>query len=197
MDNENPYAASPLTSEAPTHNLTYKYPRRRMRFWRVERLKAEMRAQPLSERESLPYLVVYVAFFTIASGFPNPDFNLLDAIGSLLSVVITIVGTVLIYQQNGGIDGRFFLQRYFAIGFVVAMRCLVAIVGGMLALLAALDSLGMSSDETTLYDLVFIGIAEIIVYWRIAYHIRDLAESAPQSQSVAEPCPGTEDDMER
>jgi hypothetical protein len=177
MDTENPYAASHSSGEAPVHDLTYRYPRRRMRFWRIERLKAEMRAQPLSERESLPYLVVYVALFTIASGFPNPNFNLLDAIDTLWSVMIATLGTIFIYQQNGGIDGRHFLQRYFAIGFVVSMRCLVAIGAGIFMLYAALDRLGMSSDETTLYDLVITGIAGIIVYWRVAYHVRDLADS--------------------
>lgn len=187
MDNENPYAVPQLTVESPDHYLIYGYPRRRMRFWRVERLKAEMRAQPLSERETLPYLVVYVAFFTIVSGLPNPDFNLLDAVGHLLSVVIAIVGTIFIYWRNGGMDGRFFFQRYFAIGFVVGIRCLVAIVVAMFTLIAILDSVGRLSDQTTFYDFIFIVIADIIIYWRIAYHVRDLAQSTPQPQSVAEP----------
>lgn len=187
MDNENPYSAPLSTVEAPDHYLTHDYPRRRMRFWRVEQLKAEMRAQPLSDREALPYLVVYVALFATASGLPNPGFNLWDAIGNLLSIMIAIVGTICVYQQNGGIDGRFFLQRYLAIGFVIGMRCLVAIVVGMFALVAILDSLGMFSDQTTLYDFVFMVVAEIIIYWRIASHVRDLAESTPQRQSVAEP----------
>lgn len=187
MDNENPYTSPQLLVGAPIHYPASGYPRRRMRFWRVEQLKADMRAQPLSERESLPYLVVYAAFFTIASGFPNPGFNFLDAIGDSLSVVIAIVGTIVIYRQNGGIDGRFFLQRYFAIGFVVAMRCLVAIVIGMSVMLAILDSVGTIPDETSLYDLVFLVIAETFLYWRIAHHVRDLAESAPHAQSVAKP----------
>ena len=163
-----------------------------MRFWRVEQLKSEMRAQPLSERESLPYLVVYVALFTLASGFPNLGFNLLDAIGNLLSVVIAIVGTIFIYRQNGGTDGRFFLQRYFVIGFVVGIRCVAAIVAGMFVLIAVLDSLGILSDETTLYDFILMVIAEIFVYWRIACHVGDLAASTPQSKSVAEPNVGPE-----
>lgn len=35
-----------------------------MYFWRVEELKTEMAARPLSEREALPYLVVFVALST-------------------------------------------------------------------------------------------------------------------------------------
>lgn len=81
MENDNPYAAQHPTGSMPDAYLTYGYPRRRMRFWRIERLKAEMRAQPLSERESLPYLVAYVALFTLGSGLPIPSFNVLDAMG--------------------------------------------------------------------------------------------------------------------
>ena len=187
MDNENPYATPQLPDAQPDHHLRYGYLRRRMRFWRVEQLKAEMRDQPLSERESLPYLVAYIAIFTIASGFPKSNFNFLDTVGSVLSFVIAIVGTIFIYRQNGGNGGRYFLQRYLAIGFVVGMRCLVAIVVGMIALIGILESFGLFSDQTTPYDLVFTVMAEIIVYWRIGYHVRDLAESTPQPQLVAKP----------
>lgn len=187
MSNDNPYAAPQPSDGITNQYLTYGYPRRQMRFWRIEQLKAEMRAQPLSERESLPYLVLYVALFTLVSGLPNPDFNLFDAFESLLSVIIAIVGTILIYQQNGGINGQFFLQRYFAIGFVVALRCLVVLVAAMLALIVVLDSLGMLEDDTTWYDLIIIVVAEMLLYWRIAHHVRDLAESTPQNDSLAEP----------
>lgn len=168
MDNNNPYAASQPSGDVPNQHLAYGYPRRSMRFWRIEQLKAEMRAQPLSERESLPYLVVYVALFSLVSGFPNLNFNLLDALETSLSVLIAVVGTILIYRQNGGVNGQFFLQRYFAIGFVVAIRCLVAIVVAMFGLIIVLDLLGVLTDETSWYDLIFIVAAEMLLYWRIA-----------------------------
>jgi len=187
MENDNPYATPPTTGITPDAYLTFGYPRRRMRFWRIERLKAEMRAQPHSERESLPYLVAYVALFTLGGGFPISGFNLFDAIGLALSVAIAISGTIFIYKQNGGVDGRFFLQRYFAIGFVVALRCLVAIVAGTFVLIAVLDSLGRLSDETSVYDFLYMVVAQMLIYWRIGYHIRDLASLATHTQSVAEP----------
>jgi len=171
----------------PSAYLTYGYPRRRMRFWRIEQLKAEMQAQPLSEREALPYLVVYVALCTLASGLPVPGFNVLDAIGAALGVAIAIFGSIFVYQQNGGIDGRFFLQRYFAIGFVVALRCLVALVAGMFVLIAVLDSSGRLLDETSVYEFVYMLIAETVIYWRIGYHVRELAMAASNIQTVAEP----------
>ncbi len=175
MEPNNPYAAPTPPPDATDQYLASDYPRRKMRFFRIEQLKAEMRAQPLSERESLPYLVLYVAFFTLASGLPVLEFNLFDGLDTLLSVVIAVVGTILIYRQNGGINGQFFLQRYFAIGFVVSLRCLVVIGVAMLFLVIVLDSLGMLIEETTWYDLILVVAAELLLYWRIAHHVRDLA----------------------
>jgi hypothetical protein len=59
MDNENPYAAPQIGAESPNQYLATGYPSRQMRFWRIEQLKADMRAEPLSDRESLPYLIDY------------------------------------------------------------------------------------------------------------------------------------------
>jgi hypothetical protein len=186
MENDNPYAAAHVTPDSSTVELSWRYPRRRMRFWRIEQLKAEMRAKPLSDRESLPYLLFYVALAAVASGLSDANPNLLDAMGTFLSVVITIAGTITIYRQNGGIHGQFFLQRYFAIGFVVGVRCFVALGAGMFAMTAFLDSLGRLSDETTLYEFLFLVVAEVTFYWRLARHVRDLADSTHLPETATE-----------
>jgi hypothetical protein len=57
----------------------------------------------------------------------------------------------------------------------------------MLGLIVVLDSLGTLTDETTWYDLIFIVAAEMLLYWRIAQHVRDLANSTLHIDPVAEP----------
>ena len=83
-----------------------------MYFWRIEQLKTEMAARPLSEREALPYLVVFVALSSAVAYIPQTTQNLWDGVGTVWSVLLAVVGTIYIYRQNGGAGGQHFLQRY-------------------------------------------------------------------------------------
>lgn len=99
-----------------------------MYFWKIKRLKAEMAARPLSERAVLPYLVISMALFSAASFVPVDYNNLWEVIGGVWSVVLAIFGTIYIYRKNGGASGEHFLQRYFAIGWVVSVRWFVIFI---------------------------------------------------------------------
>jgi hypothetical protein len=99
-----------------------------MYFWRLEKLKTEMAARPLSEREALPYLVVFVALSSAVAYIPQTSHNLWDGFGAVWSVLLAAVGTVYIYRQNGGAAGQHFLQRYFAVGWVVFIRWLAVLI---------------------------------------------------------------------
>lgn len=81
-----------------------------MYFWRIEALKRQMTARPLSEREALPYLVVTAAFTTTVPYIPQATQNVWDGLGGVWSVLLAVVGTIYIYCQNGGADGQHFLH---------------------------------------------------------------------------------------
>jgi hypothetical protein len=93
-----------------------------MYFWRIEKLKKEMDARPLTDREALPYLVVFVALSAVASYFPQEAQNVWDRLEAVLSLLLSTFGTIYIYYRNGGANGQHFLQRYLAIGWVVTIR---------------------------------------------------------------------------
>ena len=147
-----------------------------MYFWRLEKLKAQLAGQPLSERQALPYLIVFVAMFTAVSYIPATVTNVWDRLGALWSVAMAVLGTIYIYRQNGGAEGQHFLQRYLAIGWVVGIRWLVIIALAMVEFIALLTALGADIGDTTWYEFLFVALAEAVVYWRIGYHVRDLAE---------------------
>ena len=69
-----------------------------MYFWRLERLKREMAVRPLSESETLPYLVVYVTFTTVLLYLTDTFLNVWDTLGAVFSVVLTVVGTIYIFS---------------------------------------------------------------------------------------------------
>jgi len=146
-----------------------------MYFWRIEKLKSEMAARPLSDRQVLPYLVVYVGLTTAVSFLPATMTNVWDGLGAVWSVLLAVFGSLYIYRCNGGVDGQHFLQRYFAIGWVVAIRWLVILMIAIVALFAVLAALSVEAGESTWYEFVFIAVAEAIVCWRIGYHVGDLA----------------------
>ena len=176
MNSENPYAAPISTPQTQDELLVLGQGQRRMRFWRIDRLKADLRDRPLCDRESLPYLLFYAGLFTAASAIPHSEPNVFDQVGAALSILIAVLGTVFVYQQNGGRQGHYFLQRYFAIGFVVAIRCATAIIFAMSGLLALEDQLGILTDETSALEFLFETGAEIVLYWRIGHHVGDLAK---------------------
>ena len=134
-----------------------------------------MAARPLSERETLPYLVIFVALSATVGSYPYTTFDVWDALSAIYSVSIAVLGTVFIYRQNGAAAGRDFLQRYLAVGWVVALRCFIAITAVFIGYMGILDALGILDDTTRWLDTIFIAVSETIIYWRIGHHVRDLA----------------------
>lgn len=147
-----------------------------MYFWRIEKLKNEMAARPLSEREVLPYLVVTVALYSAVGYIPQTAQNVWDGLGAGWSVLLAAVGTIYIYRQNGGAGGQHFLQRYFAVGWVVAIRWLVVVILAAIAFFGTLAAVGADTESTHWYDFLFLAVVEAVIYWRIGYHVRDLAQ---------------------
>ena len=149
-----------------------------MYFWRIEKLKTEMAARPLSEREALPYLVVFVALSSAVAYIPQTTHNVWDGLGAVWSVLLAALGTIYIYRQNGGGGGQHFLQRYFAVGWVVVVRLIVVLILVAVAFYGTLAAVGADTESTHWYDFLFLAVVEAVIYWRIGHHVRDLAQRA-------------------
>ena len=80
--------------------------------------------------------------------------------------------------QNGGADGEHFLQRYFAIGWVVAVRWGGLLALAMIAHMTLLEAFGAASDSTTWHEVLLVAMGELVIYWRTGYHVRDVARRA-------------------
>src|SRR5690349_5211527 len=99
-----------------------------MYFWRIGHLEDHLVGRPLSDREILPYLIVVVGLSGAIGSIPNEMLNVWDHLGTILSVILGVLGTIWIYRQNGGVDGHHFLQRYLVIGWVVSIRWLAGLL---------------------------------------------------------------------
>ena len=149
-----------------------------MYFWHIEKLKSEMAARPLSEREALPYLVVSVALNSAVAFIPQTTHNVWDGLGAASSVLLAVVGTIYIYRQNGGAEGQHFLQRYFAVGWVVSVRWFAVLILVTVAFYGTLAAVGADIESTHWYDFLFLAVVEAVIYWRIGHHVRDLVQRA-------------------
>jgi len=153
-----------------------------MYFWNIERLKAELVVGPLSERQIFPYFIIFIGLSTAACSFSGGVSNAWDWVEAVSSLTITVFGTLYIYRRNGGEHGRHFLQRYFAIGWVVSIRWIVFFAVALIPFAIALVACGINTAEgTQWYEVAFLGLALVVLYWRIGYHVRDVAK---RSQSV-------------
>jgi hypothetical protein len=150
-----------------------------MYFWRIEQLKRKMATTPLTDREVLPYLIVFVGLSSAVWFIPSffvP--NVWDRIGSGISFLLSIFGTIWLFQRNGGARSKYFLQRYLALGWVVAVRWIVVMILVCVLLYSVLDFLDVLSETTSWSEVLLFALAEVAFYWRIGVHMQDLATRA-------------------
>lgn len=151
-----------------------------MYFWKIEKLKEDIKNDELVEKDKFIYALIYivlceVVLYTMA-WIPIEDGNVWDVIDTVINVLIVLVGTIYAYKANGGGAGSDFLGRYFSIGFVVAVRFLVLLIPIMSAL-ALYYFYVLTEDEviaTTAIDVVPIIVWHAALYWRVCKHISDV-----------------------
>ena len=153
-----------------------------MYFWRIEDLKRDLITRPLTDREVLPYLLIFVGITALVPIFPMESMNLWDYAAAIWTLLLAVAGTLYAYQCNGAAAGLHFVQRYLAIGWVVAVRWGVVVMAAFVVLLFFVDS---SGDETTPTYALFWMVAEVVFYERMGYHIRAVASTPLRSNSTA------------
>ena len=147
-----------------------------MFFWRIARLKQELVEQPLSSRGELPYLIAYVVLSSVVLYIPYTKGDVPVLVDAAVATAIAAGGTVYVYRQNGGGDGRFFLQRYFSIGWVVAVRFAAALLLIYAVYAVSVAAVGVDiSEHTPWYETLFLWFAQAVFFNRLALHTADVA----------------------
>ncbi len=146
-----------------------------MYFLKYHPLKQKLTERCLTDRDALPYFVIFMGLSTLGSSMPFlSGYNVWDIVSGIVSVVIAICGVIYAYRKNGGKAGYDFIQKFVILGWVVFIRFLLAFVPIIFALYLFFELTGLVSDESTnLFDVVVLAIAEMIFYQRIGRHIKD------------------------
>ena len=150
-----------------------------MPFVSYHPLKERLRAREVSDREALPYLIIYLVLTTLAIGFPlnGSTYNGFDWMSFVLSIFTVFGGVLYAYRENGGQYGYDLIQKYTVLGWVVTFRFLLVGIPTFLIAYSFAESLSLSTDETGLFDIVMLLVFEVLLYWRIGRHIGDTNKS--------------------
>lgn len=145
-----------------------------MYFVRYDPLKEKLRSRTLSDREALPYLMVFSVLSMLTFVLPMcGEFNTWDWIDGGLSVLLVIGGVFYAYVRNGADQGFDFIQKYTVLGWVTVVRCVLVFMPIVIVTYIVADLLSLTTEETGWFD-VFVGaIFQVILYQRISRHIAD------------------------
>ena len=156
-----------------------------MYFVRYQPLKEKLKERSFSDREALPYFVLFFALFTGARVFPTvEEFNEFDMVSGVLSVIFAIGGVLYSYEQNGRKKGFDLIQKFVILGWVVSFRCFLVLLSVFIVAAVALGVKEtietIETSETDGFDVLFIALVELIFYQRIGKHIRDTRNIASE-----------------
>ena len=147
-----------------------------MYFMDINKLKAELISEKLSEEDSFGYLFFSILIIFVPVGEVD-SYNNADNIASYIVIGIIIIGLYYVFHCNGGKNGCHFLSRYISISFVVLFRTVVFFfIPAAFALIIIEDVfMGGVPDETTIYEAILFVALFLVYYLSIGKHIKDVA----------------------
>ncbi len=160
-----------------------------MYFWRIDELKAQMRAGPVPPRDVLGYLLWMLTSIWLPPlllrlvPFPVVPDARSPVWPEIVLLTMTAVGLWVAYRANCGGAGRDFAGRLLAVHWVLGIRFLPGFFVVVTSLVAVASLAGfISSDPNAVPDELVIGgiMAGFLVlfYWRLAHHLGEVASPA-------------------
>ncbi|MGH1472551.1 MAG: hypothetical protein ACRBCS_15305 [Cellvibrionaceae bacterium] len=154
-----------------------------MYFWKIEKLKQDLIENGLSQSALFKYIFIYVFLsalsYELTYNFVSEESTNIDYIQSALNMALVGFATYFCYVANGGNNGADFAERFFSIGFVVSIRFIVLLVPIMIAMgFLFWDSEDIDDVSTKWYDVAVLSGWTALLYWRVVYHINQVAKQA-------------------
>ena len=90
----------------------------------LKKLERLLILNKINESISYQYLLVFLVLFTLTSNYSETNFSHYgwEVSYVILELLITIVGTYLVFKVNSEGDNRDFLKRYLSLSFVNGLR---------------------------------------------------------------------------
>jgi hypothetical protein len=158
-------------------------------YWiRYQPLKDRLKKRSISDREALPYLLLFSGLEAIALSLPaTSEMNKWDIIQTISYVLVTLLGVFYVYRRNGGNDGYDIIQKIVVLGWVVAVRYFLVVIPLSVTIYLIVHYHAPTGDETTLFDAVFYTVISAIYYERLGRHISDTNEKNGAQANPVDP----------
>jgi len=145
-----------------------------MYFIKYQPLKDQLRERTFTDRDGLPYYILFIASSTFLVGFPMATSEGFAALSASITTVIAILGTLYSYRKNGGVTGYDFIQKSIVLGWVVVFRCLwLFILGGGIIGYFTKTALDLPLESDSWVDIVLSSVFMAVYYQRLGRHIQD------------------------
>ena len=147
-----------------------------MYFFRTNALKEKLKTRTLTDREALPYVIMFGLVTLITIAFTRGDNSHYDLqwLMDLTEGLLMILGIIYCYRRNGGSEGYDFVLKYMTLGWVIFIRCLLFLIPVIIigSLIATFLIYRFSSGEFEV--LIELGLGELawIVLFYVVYYLR-------------------------
>lgn len=149
-------------------------------LWSTAFITKLLRAERLSEAAAFRYFLAIMAFdwlqFTLIATTPTPSISLWSTVGSWATFSVTVLGLLYLYRMNGGSNGRQFLHRYFPLSITVGWKFVAAMFVTLWLIPVVLA--GQSNETLGWSGTVSLAVINILMFWRIGFHLRSLSNEA-------------------
>lgn len=183
----NPYDPPEVVDE-PSSGVTFT-------IWKISRLKEDLARDRVPEKHAFLYLLLGIVLSQIwILVFPYWH-DLWGYTYAALDLLAIILGTLHLYQSNGGPEGREFLTRYMSLLWVFGLRFLTfpGIPFFLIAPYFIEDLLFRLRVPDESYENAFFGVQLaltllywLIFYWRLGHHFREVRQMATSMEITEE-----------
>ena len=99
-----------------------------MYIWNTGALITELASETVRESEKMKYLLVGSVIYLTTGYFtvlPSSEWNTIYFTEFVIALGITLFGVIRSYQNNGGSDGKYFLERFTCLSVPISIKCLI------------------------------------------------------------------------
>jgi hypothetical protein len=159
-----------------------------MYFINIKKLKQDIIEDKFTQKDRFLYAFIWIILNEIIMISPDfypsiyMDVTYLDKIVDLINIVIIALGTFIMYKYNGANKGKDFVDRYFAITFVISFRVLLLVVifmmftiGVLYAFLPFINNIANIDKYIDYIFYILLIFTEVYIYYRSATIIKTIA----------------------
>lgn len=145
-----------------------------MYFIKIAPLKARMRDRTMTDREALPYFVVFMGLTCLlCTPMMTQPATRLDVLSGLMGTLCIIGGTIYTYAKNGGRNGYDFIQKSIVLGWVVVIRVLAIMIPSLVVVGFLKPLIGQPIDRSSWVEVLLVVGFTLLYFQRLGRHLAD------------------------